>query len=354
MSIISIDLAQKIVNAIKQICKCDINFINREGIIIASTNEKRINTFHEAGLKAIQTNDTIIVEDEQNYLGVKKGINSPIYIDGKAVSVIGVSGEPKEVKDYIFLAIKITEIFLAESILRQNLSNKFEQISVVMQTYLYNQVEKYNYMDKILDNLKVDKNCKYFVVTIISNDKNISIIEKDIKYFFNSLDCVLYTYIFPCEFVAFLEESKINKFKNIISSFCSEHKEIIKVGIGNVVSLEDINVSYKNSNIAIKYIKEEDGFKFYEDFSLEILLNSIPNELKQKYIENIISNLTKEDIQLLKVYFNNNMELKNTAKELFIHINTLQYKLDKIYKKIGFNPRLFKDANFIYIIIQFL
>ncbi|WP_250277914.1 PucR family transcriptional regulator [[Clostridium] colinum] len=142
--------------------------------------------------------------------------------------------------------------------------------------------------------------------------------------------------------------------KNNLSNFASSYKDIIKIGIGNSTNLENINISYKNSNIAISYIKENINFKFYDDFSLEILLNSISKDLKEKYINNVINNLSKDEINLLKIYFENNMELKNTANTLFIHINTLQYKLDKIHKKIGFNPRLFKDANFLYILINLL
>ena len=44
---ISNNLAQQIVNTIKDVCSYDINFINPSGIIIASTNASRIGTFHE-------------------------------------------------------------------------------------------------------------------------------------------------------------------------------------------------------------------------------------------------------------------------------------------------------------------
>ena len=214
------------------------------------------------------------------------------------------------------------------------------------------------YAFDFLQKLNIDAKCKYYAVTIILNERynlnNIKLIEKHIKDFFTNCKCVLNTYIYPFEFIGFLPENTLKLFKNNLKHFSVSNEKILKIGIGNVVNLEEISLSYKNSNIAISYIKNNENFKFYEDFSIEILLNSIPEDLKEKYIKNIINKLNEEEISLLKIYFENNMELKTTSKALFIHINTLQYKLDKIHKKIGFNPRLFKDANFLYILILLL
>ena len=46
---ISLNLAQEIVNAVKEVVDKDINFIDKNGIIIGNTDKKRLNTFHEAG-----------------------------------------------------------------------------------------------------------------------------------------------------------------------------------------------------------------------------------------------------------------------------------------------------------------
>lgn len=354
---ISKNLAKQIVEAIKQICGYDINFIDKEGIVIASTDENRIGNFHEAGQKAIKTRSTIIVENINTYLGVKKGINIPIFINDIPIAAVGVTGEPKEVSKYIFLSTKITEIFLNENLLKENLSNKTNQIDYIMQTYLYNQKEKFIYAKNLLKNLNININSKLYAITIELNNSynlnNIKIIEKSIKAFFEECDCILNTYVFPFEFIGFLPENKFNIFKNNLDNFSVLNKDILKIGVGSLEVLEDMAKSYSNSNIAISYISNEKNYKFYEDFSIEILLNSIPIELKKRYSLEILKTLSKEEIYILKTYFENNMELKKTSSSLFIHINTLQYKLDKIYKKTGYNPRNFKDACFLYIILTF-
>ena len=52
---VSRSLAQQIVNTVHDICGHDINFINKKGIIFASTDEHRIGTFHEIGKEAALT-----------------------------------------------------------------------------------------------------------------------------------------------------------------------------------------------------------------------------------------------------------------------------------------------------------
>lgn len=53
--------AQEIVEAVKDVCGCDINFIRPDGIIDASTAPERIGTFHEIGHKAAVTGQTLEV-----------------------------------------------------------------------------------------------------------------------------------------------------------------------------------------------------------------------------------------------------------------------------------------------------
>ena len=71
--------AQKIVDTVKDVCGHDINFINTDGIIFASTNEIRIGEFHEIGKKVIDTKEIIEVESDDSFYGTQKGVNIPSY-----------------------------------------------------------------------------------------------------------------------------------------------------------------------------------------------------------------------------------------------------------------------------------
>src|SRR5699024_4068719 len=70
---ISIKLAQDIINKIKEIIHQDINYINTEGIITASTVQNRIGSFHGGGKRVINTKNNLVINYDGEYKGILKG-----------------------------------------------------------------------------------------------------------------------------------------------------------------------------------------------------------------------------------------------------------------------------------------
>ena len=75
-------LATQIVDTVHDVCGHDINFINKNGIIYASTNTSRIGTFHEIGKKAADTGSVIEVKESDHYEGTSAGVNIPVTHNG--------------------------------------------------------------------------------------------------------------------------------------------------------------------------------------------------------------------------------------------------------------------------------
>ena len=70
-------LARQIVFTVNEVCDRHVNFISPEGIILASTDEDRIDTFHEIGKAVADTMESIEVHNDEDFTGTKKGINVP-------------------------------------------------------------------------------------------------------------------------------------------------------------------------------------------------------------------------------------------------------------------------------------
>ena len=62
--------------------------------------------------------------------------------------------------------------------------------------------------------------------------------------------------------------------------------------------------------------------------------------------------LPEKDRALLRVYFEQDLSLQKTCAALFIHKNTLQYRLNRIAEYCGLNPRSFRDAALLYLALQ--
>ena len=93
-------VAEQIVQAVKDVCGHDINFIDASGKIFASTDRDRVGQFHEAGREAAKTGRTIEVRSAAEYFGTQPGVNIPLIHAGETVAVIGITGEPDEVRKY--------------------------------------------------------------------------------------------------------------------------------------------------------------------------------------------------------------------------------------------------------------
>nr|WP_243429180.1 helix-turn-helix domain-containing protein [Clostridium pascui] len=66
--------------------------------------------------------------------------------------------------------------------------------------------------------------------------------------------------------------------------------------------------------------------------------------------KNKFDNLDKEIIITIEEFINCGLNISDTAKNLYIHRNTLIYRLDKIYKDTNFDLRNFKDAIVFYVV----
>src|SRR5690625_3848754 len=107
-------LVQEINNLINE----DVIITNDEGIIVASTDKRRINGFHEGAFLAMSERKKMIMTQElsETLQGVRKGIVLPIIIEKKPFGVLGITGDPAKIEAYGQLVQKMAELFIKGTI----------------------------------------------------------------------------------------------------------------------------------------------------------------------------------------------------------------------------------------------
>jgi carbohydrate diacid regulator len=125
------------------------------------------------------------------------------------------------------------------------------------------------------------------------------------------------------------------------------------IGIGSVVThLRDLARAYKEAQVAIdvgKVFETEKTIINYENLGIGRLIYQLPTTLCEMFLQEIfkkspIDALDSETLFTINKFFENNLNVSETARKLFVHRNTLVYRLEKIKKLTGLDLREFDDA----------
>lgn len=95
----------------------------------------------------------------------------------------------------------------------------------------------------------------------------------------------------------------------------------------------------------------------YSDLNMEVFADKVDAATKQKYVRKIMRGFTDAEIAqqltMLEIFYDNDGSIARTAEQLFIHKNTLQYKLRRIAERTGYDPRSIRHSSLFYIAIYF-
>lgn len=352
-------LAFQVVNTVKDVCGQDINFINRSGIIFASTNPGRIGEFHEIGQKAAITGNTIEVESDDSFHGTLKGINMPVYYNNTFLAVIGISGEPDEVRKYVHLAERITILLFREREINMTSRSQTDKRHFVIDSFIKGADENMEYLNSCLKEFKINTKTEKRLIFIKAETKpngvNLSMMEQKITLLFQMLGISLFTFYYPDEYLAVIDTKAFEKNSYMLRQFAKENTPALKIAVGKSCSVYNLADSHTSALTALKSISPGlEDFLLFDDLKLEMILSGVKEWQKNEFLSKTISSLSEDELQLIKVYFDEDMSLSGTGGRLFLHKNTLQYKLNRIYQRSGLNPRRFKDAVLLYLALKIL
>lgn len=350
-------LAQQIVDTVKDVCGQDINFIEPSGTILASTNKKRVGMFHEIGQKAASTLTPIEVDSDDTYSGTKKGINVPIYHNQSILAVVGISGEPDEVRKYAYLAERISNLLIRERELNALSRNQADKKQFVIDSLIRRDNVNHEYLKDCLKSFQVDLKTEKRLILIRINPRynptNLSLLEQKIQELFDRIHLTLYAFHYPNEYLAILDDESFKNNTSYLQKFANAQKEILQITVGKTTSIYQIADSYTSAITAWKSISESNEvFALFDDLTLEMILSDVKDNSREAFIQKTISTLSEDEMQLIRIYFEEDMSLAKTSERLFLHKNTLQYKLNHIYQKCGLNPRAFQDAVLLYLALK--
>ncbi|KUO49293.1 MAG: hypothetical protein APF76_15940 [Desulfitibacter sp. BRH_c19] len=381
------ELAQEIVEKTKEIIKFNINIFDDTGYIIASGQKERLNTFHEGAYEVIGSgiSDEFSIEKAKKYKGVQPGILYPIQFNDKIIGVVGMSGDPEEVRNYGALVKMTTEMMLRQDFLTNQLrAEKGAQNNFIKNLALGQFGEDLELFIERGKNLGIDVLLSRQVIIIellkmpefkenlsdllqkqIYRDEVLKILE---KHYDHDEDLIL-----SMGNVRFLILKRINNQVKNTSSIKTDLGILIdslrkkgfdaRVGIGSSqIHWLNLKISYQEASDALflgERMESTSNILHIEDLLLERTLNSIDDLMKKNIInsflgatQNLDSKYWNEMEKTLGALFDSNLNVSEAAKKLFLHRNSLTYRLNKITEQTGLDPLSFYDAVKLYVCLK--
>jgi len=141
--------------------------------------------------------------------------------------------------------------------------------------------------------------------------------------------------------------------KEIVSTASSEFFTKIVVGIGGAADeIKDLSRSFKEAQIALEVGKVFDSEKEvinYKNLGIGRIIHQLPTTLCEVFLQEVfqagaLESLDRESLMTIQSFFENNLNVSETSRKLFVHRNTLVYRLEKIKKLTGLDLREFEHA----------
>jgi carbohydrate diacid regulator len=139
----------------------------------------------------------------------------------------------------------------------------------------------------------------------------------------------------------------------IVDMLSTEAMSAVHVAYGTIVSdIKEVSKSYKEAKMALdvgKIFYSDKNVVAYSRLGIGRLIYQLPIPLCQMFIKEIFGGKSPDEfddetLSTINKFFENNLNVSETSRQLYIHRNTLVYRLDKLQKSTGLDLRVFDDA----------
>ena len=341
--LVSSQVLQKTIDELRAITRIDLCVLSLEGQMLASTfsenspNPDHIREFANspADSQVLQGYHFFKVYDDQNveYVLVTGGGSEDAYMIGKiAVSQI----------QNLIIAYKerLDKNNFIQNLLLDNL----------LLVDIYNRAKK----------LRIDTEVKRVVFMVETKYEKDNSAMETIKSLFASKPKDFITAIDEKSIIIVKELKESDDFeelnriaRTLVDMLNAEAMSQVRVSYGNVIhEIKDVSRSYKEAKMALEVGKIFYSDKIvipYSNLGIGRLIYQLPIPLCQMFMKEVFGEqlpdtFDDETLTTINKFFENNLNVSETSRQLYVHRNTLVYRLEKLQKSTGLDIRVFDDA----------
>jgi carbohydrate diacid regulator len=340
---ISNQILQNTIDGLKTITRIDLCIIDVEGKVLAATFPDADKYIEPAQTFVGSPADSQVVNGYQFF---------KVFDDHQLEYILLASGD----SDDVYMVGKIASFQIQNLLVAYK--ERFDKDNFIKNLLLDNLllVDIYNRAKK----LHIDTDVRRVVYVVETNrDKDGNELEK-IRSIFGGKTKDFVTAVDEKSIIVVKEvgENENNDDLNktaevIVNLFRGDADSDVHVAYGTVVSeIKEVSRSYKEARMALdvgKIFFEEKNVIAYSTLGIGRLIYQLPIPLCKMFIKEIFDGKSPDDfdeetLTTINKFFENNLNVSETSRQLYIHRNTLVYRLDKLQKLTGLDLRVFEDA----------
>lgn len=372
---ISQTAAQNIVDEIGREIKEHVNLMNEEGYIVASTDPLRIGMLHDGARKIIKESlSELYITSEMETRTTRKGINLPITIDGEIVGVIGITGERERVAGYGNIVRRMTEIMVRDTLRKD--SHRYDRR--VRYRFMEEWIAKSgtSYDRELIERGKrlgidIEKPRRAIVFGFenyqllsgtLDGQRRLEEMEAAIRHFIAKEKDILYLREPPrqiCLVRGCADERLRVVAEGVIRLVSERFGEIVFAGMDseNGGSVHIGHICEEAEKAAENCTASGRQLVFYKELSVELFLDEVSEDSMKRYLDKLFPDMELKELdafmKLIDAYFRENGSIGSMAELLFMHKNTIQYKLKKLAELSGRDIRTPVGAAIHYMALTF-
>ena len=328
-------LFQSVVHQMRDTIDCVIGVIDENATIIACSELSQVGTTNEFVSLDLGDSHDIFVRDGYTY--------KPFGAHMKPDYAVFVEGTDEVAAKYAsILAITLSSI-------KQYYDEKYDRNNFIKNVVLDNVLPGDVHVKARELHFSADISRVVLLIRILSTN-DVSAYDV-IQNLFNITESDI---VLVKEVANGVESKDLEKLARSISdTLSSEFYTRVTVGIGTVVEgVKDLARSFKEAQIALEVGKVFDTDKnivSYDNLGIARLIYHLPTTLCETFLKEVfkkgsIESLDHETLFTIQKFFENNLNVSETSRKLFVHRNTLVYRLEKIKKLTGLDLREFDHA----------
>ena len=346
------------------------------GVIVGCTDEERIGLLHEASLNVLQTGQAVTHDRStaSSLRGTFAGVTLPLEFEGRLAGTVGITGDPEQVMQYGQLIRAFVEMMLHYRAGQEQRAIRAQESFSLLREILYfnGSPEQEALIRARADSWGYDLNVSRMAVFLCADERpdELSAAQDIISQSFDPMESISAS-LAPGRMlilaVSPLHAHGAPSVRRLADRCRLLHGSLMKLQYPCVISIgcpargvSELKESCEEAMLTARIAQKRSGepaVVTYEDVALERMISAIPDKAYSRPSARALEIIREqkdaaEIIRLITAWCEQGFGVSDTARALFIHKNTLLYRVERIHRLTGYDLRVFRDAMTLYLLLS--